>query len=211
MMPTTPITKTSTVQTPSSEYHLICAHGRDGNPQRNWWPWLKKQAESLGLRVDIPQLPGGENPQLPQWVKIIDELVGNETENTILVGHSLGCDAILRYVERILSINSDNSKNNAPTIAGMILVAPYFDETDINDLKDFGGKPIDVQKVKQIVEHKVAIFSDNDPHVPLQEGVAYQQRVGSKIIILKNRGHFTQEDGCTQLPQVLNAIKDIIK
>jgi len=183
---------------------LICVHGWDGSPNIGFWPWLQVEAQKLGLEVHAPQLPGGENPELPRWIKKIDTLVGTDAisrANTILIGHSLGCDAVLRYVER-LPISQ--------RIGAIILIAPFIDESDLDDLEMFNGQAISVQKVKTIVHQKIAFFSSNDPHVPLQDGIEYQHRLGAQIHILKNRKHFSGDDGCTNIPEVLEALKKIV-
>jgi len=180
---------------------IILVHGWDGSPERGWWPWMRAECKKLGLQVHAPQLPGGENPQLPKWVDTIASLVGDDTASTILVGHSLGCDAILRYVERL---------SPAQRIVAIVLVAPFFDETDIEDLKEFNGQAVNIGRVKIVAQQKVAFFSSDDPHIPLKEGIEYQHRLGAQIHILKNRGHFTPDDKCVSIPEVLEAVKKII-
>lgn len=181
---------------------LICVHGWDSSPEIGFWPWLRRETMALGLEVHAPQLPGGENPKLVEWVNIIDSLVGKDHADVILLGHSLGCDAILRYVERL---------PKTVRLGPIILVAPFIDEKDLKDLEEFHGQHIDVERVKIVVHHKVAFFSSNDPVVPLKEGIAYQHRLGAQIHILKDRGHFAEDDGTTQIPELLEVLKKILK
>lgn len=181
---------------------LVCVHGWAGSPDIGFWPWLRDEATKLGLEVHAPQLPGNENPKLVEWVKIIESLVKDNQSETILIGHSLGCDAVLRYVER---------QPKTTKIKAIILIAPFIDETDLKDLEEFHGQHIDVERVKLVAHQKIAFFSSNDKHVPLIESIEYQHRIGSQVHILKNRGHFRDDDGCKQIPEVLETIKKCVE
>ena len=66
--------------------------------------------------------------------------------------------------------------------------------------------PIDFDKVKENSENSVAIFSDNDPYVPLENVEAYRDKLGSKIIVQEEKGHFMKRDGIEEIPAVLEEI-----
>ena len=59
----------------------------------------------------------------------------------------------------------------------------------------------------KIISHTkkfTGIFSDNDPFVPLDknEGLL-KEKLGAKTIVLHDKGHFTEEDNVTELPEAL--------
>ena len=64
--------------------------------------------------------------------------------------------------------------------------------------------PVNFEKVKSHLLKIVAIFSDNDPWVPLENQDDFKNKLGSDIIIEHNRGHFSGSDGVKELPVVLN-------
>ncbi len=37
--------------------NIFLIHGSYGHPQENWFPWLKKELESLGHKVYVPAFP----------------------------------------------------------------------------------------------------------------------------------------------------------
>jgi predicted alpha/beta hydrolase family esterase len=60
--------------------------------------------------------------------------------------------------------------------------------------------------LKKELENNVAIFSDNDPYVPLRDSEIFKEKLGAKIIVERGKGHFSGEDNITKLPVVLDEI-----
>ncbi|HEY5600638.1 MAG TPA: alpha/beta hydrolase [Patescibacteria group bacterium] len=184
---------------------VIMVHGWSGTPSEGWFPWLKKELEIKGFKVQIPEMPDTDNPKIGPWVRKLSEVVGTPSEILILVGHSVGCQTILRYLESLPTVIK---------IRGIILVAPFFTLTlDENEEEEIARPwletPIDYQKVKSRTNKIVAIFSDNDPFVSLENVQMFEQRLNSKTIVEKNKGHFSGDDGVNELPVVLKAIEEI--
>ena len=76
----------------------------------------------------------------------------------------------------------------------------------------FIAKPWVETLIKEIdvIKHTpkiVAIFSNDDPVVPMKENKKiFKERFGAEIIVEKEKGHFTEEDGIIEVPSVLDAI-----
>lgn len=73
---------------------VFIVHGWDGNPESNWFPWLKKELENKGFEVFVPQLPDPNNPRIYNWIPKLAKTVGKASEQTYFVGHSMGCQTI---------------------------------------------------------------------------------------------------------------------
>ena len=102
-------------------------------------------------------------------------------------------------------------------IGGVVFVAGFF---KLNHLKTREEKEIaepwqtikiETNEVRSKIKESFAIFSDDDPDVDFEEKEKFVNRLGSKIIIEHNKGHFTTDDGVTELPSVLNALLEISK
>ncbi len=184
---------------------VIIVHGWESYPEDCWFPWLKRELEKNGFEVLVPQLPDAANPKIENWVPYLAKIVGEPDENTFLVGHSIGCQTILRYLETL----PENVK-----IGGAVFVAGFFKVIlDTNEeeetAKPWLQTPIDFQKVRTHLSKSVAIFSDNDPFVPLDNADDFRDKLGSEIIIEKQKGHFSGGlDKCFELPI---ALENIIK
>ena len=77
---------------------VILIHGKDADPSSKWYLWLRREIEKRGIVFFAPWLHKANDPILAEWLNEIDNL--NPDENSILVGHSRGGVAILRWLER---------------------------------------------------------------------------------------------------------------
>jgi hypothetical protein len=184
--------------------NAVLVHGWGGSPQKDWLPWAKKELEKIGFNVIVPEMPDTENPRIGSWVSTLVGLNINPLDENIFIGHSIGCQAILRFLER---------QNNNFKIDKLILIAPWWFLNLASDKEKEIAKPwleslVDFNKIKTKVGKTICVFSDNDPVVPLHKNINFfKERLDVEIIIKENMGHFTQEEGITELPFLADLIK----
>jgi predicted alpha/beta hydrolase family esterase len=169
--------------------------------------WAGKTGAELGFETVVLDMPNTNVPTIDAWVKHLDENVYYVDQDTYFVGHSLGCQAILRYLEA----------NKASPVGGVALIAPAFQISDLEtqEEKDIARpwieRPIDFPSVRKMSDKFVSIFSDNDQSVPLETNKEIVEKgLGQKIIVEHGKGHFTVKSGVTDLPvliEVLNSFK----
>ena len=150
-------------------------------------------------------MPHPENPTIQDWVSFVAHVVGEPDEHTYLVGHSMGTQAILRYLEGLPA----NKR-----IGGAVFVAGFFelmglDEEGKEIAKPWLETPIDCVKVKQHADKFAAIFSDNDLFVALRNKELMEQRLGAKTMVENGKGHFSGDDGVQELPSALQAVLEL--
>lgn len=174
----------------------IIIHGWDGNPNEPLHRYVRGILEKLGYRVIVPKMPNPEVPVIKDWIEQIETSIDPET--SLMIGHSIGCQAILRYIE-----------HTRKSVDKVILIAPWM-KLDENTLKEEGEEvieiarpweetPINFDLVKDLAKEFFAIFSDNDPYVPLSEKDFFEEKLGAKTYLEKNQGHFTGLDSFTAL------------
>ena len=184
---------------------VILVHRWSGGPKDDWRPWLKKELEKLGFRVFVPAMPDSDTPVINKWVSKLYEVVGTPDSETYFVGHSIGCQTILRYLENV----------NTP-VGGAVFVAGWFNlenmETEEEEriAKPWIEIPINLEKVKKVLPKSTLIISDNDPYGAFEENKKKFYELGSKIVVVHNADHFTEEDGFTELPQCLDALNNML-
>ena len=100
---------------------VFLIHGWGGSPDTDWHQWLKRELEKKYFEVEIPVMPDSLNPTISTWVSKLKEVVGKCDKDTYFVGHSIGCQAIMRYVEKL---------NKDEKVGGIIFVAGWFNLTD---------------------------------------------------------------------------------
>jgi predicted alpha/beta hydrolase family esterase len=187
---------------------VFIIHGWGGYPEEAWFLWLKGELEKRGIQAVVPQMPDASAPVIEKWVPYLAELVGTPDTETFLIGHSIGVSTIMRYLERIDSL-----------IGGVVGVAGWFNLIP----GSIGGpeeeaiaKPwletmVDTEKIKVVCPKFTAIFSDNDPYVPISDAEIFRKRLNAKIIIEHNRGHMGGSDNLKEFPLVLEEILEMMK
>lgn len=185
---------------------VFLVHGWEGSPENCWFPWLKRELEARGFEVYAPAMPDTDHPKIEPWVSTLKEQVGEPDEGTYLIGHSIGCQTIMRYLQ---GLPEDTRVGGVIFVAGWISLTPMAtrDEKDKKIVEPWYNEPLYFDKIKQKTDNFVAIFSDDDPYVPQEKNVnTYKEKLGAKIIVESGKGHFSDDDGVTEIPIVLDEI-----
>lgn len=178
---------------------IIIVHQWAGSPTGDWIGWATQAFETEGYKVVTPEMPDTESPDIEKWVNKLKSVVGAIDEHTYFIGHSIGCQAIMRFLE------------TADTKAGgAVFVAGWFDLVNLEDAEaeevaePWIKTPINYEKVKNNIGRLVAVLSDNDPYVPYEQTKRdFETRFGSEVITISGAGHMTTDDGWTTFPQLL--------
>lgn len=181
---------------------VVIVHGYTGYPDKNWFPWLRVELEKIGFEVVTPTMPNTEAPVFNEWLQYLSEVVGEPDKDTILVGHSLGCPTILRYLE---------SLDNGHRIGGVVLVAGFAEPLPtLPELDDFTVGPWDDRKIMEAVDKMILVSSDNDDKVPFYMAENMQKRFGAELRVLHRAGHINEKSGHFRVPEVLDEIIKIL-
>jgi hypothetical protein len=185
-------------------------HGYHSFPQEAWLPWLKAELEARGYAAFLPAMPHPDRPTIPEWIDVIAKLVGEPDGETVLVGHSLGCQAVLRYAATLGEAGKAVGKT--VIVAGSFptaMSAEEFEERTGGDevLRPWLTSGVDPKKVKSAMGKCTVILSDNDPYISFERARAsFPADLGVKIIVEHGKGHFNEDDRLTELPSVLAAV-----
>lgn len=80
---------------------VFMIHGFNGEPNGGWRPWLMGKLARIEVWACALPMPMADSPKKDEWIKEIQRQIGNQTQDTFLVGHSLGVPAILNYLQTI--------------------------------------------------------------------------------------------------------------
>jgi len=156
-----------------------------------------------GFSVEVPEMPDTDNPKIEPWVSHLRKVAGQCDKDTFFVGHSIGCQAIMRYLEK---------SPEGETAGGVVFMAGWITLTGLDSDEErfisspWINTPVDFEKVKNNAGKIICIFSDNDPYVPAENWEIFSKNLGAEIIMEKEKGHFSDDDGVKELPVALEAV-----
>lgn len=180
---------------------VILVHGWDGSPEKDWFPWIIGELKNKGFEVVAPYMPDPEHPHISTWVEYLANVIKEYDKETIFVGHSIGCQTIMRYFE------FQNTKAKAA-----IFVAGWFNLMNMSKYEEEIAKPcietpINYEKVKNCLSSIKVVLGVNDKWVNLEETKKqFEQKLSAEIITVHNAGHFTTDDGYLEFPYLIEQI-----
>lgn len=164
---------------------IYIVHCWDGTKEDGWYPWLDEKITNNDNKVIRFDMPNTATPKIEEWVAELDKQVDKLDENTYFVGHSIGCQTIMRYLEN----------KNIDRIGGILFVAPWLDllpeavsdEDSYSTAQPWLNTPIDFEKIKSITNNITCIFSDNDYFVSLEQDKKFKELLNAKTIIVQKK------------------------
>jgi len=169
---------------------VILIHGKDANPDDKWYPWFKKEIMTKGIEVIIPKLPKANNPIMTEWLSILENL--KPDQDTILIGHSRGGVAVLRYLENLPIGTKIKKVILIATNSGLIKHMAIPTESNFGFYTKDG---YDFAKIRSHCDNFVVFHSKNDKWVPFAHGQENAKNLNAKFITFDARGHFGINDG----------------
>jgi predicted alpha/beta hydrolase family esterase len=174
-------------------------HGTKGTPESNWIPWLASSLKKLELEVFVPTMPTPEGQSLDSWLNAFREQVGSIDSSTTIIGHSVGAVFLLRLLEELtIPINC------AAFVAGFTgkLDLPEYDTLNASFVKG----PFHWKNIRKNTREVLCFSGDNDPYVPLTQGLEIAGRLGVKPYVISGGGHLNGEFGYSSFPLLLEKL-----
>lgn len=176
----------------------VILHGTDGNPDSNWFPWLKAKLEEKGYKVWVPLLPGNHAPDREVYNNF---LLGGDWDFTdnIVVGHSSGAVAVLNLL----------MDERCPKIKLGVMVSAWgygtpagMDEAQFANL--FPKNGFDFATIKQKASKLAFLHSADDPYCPLEQAKYLAKNLSAPLTVIQNGGHLGES--CPEFPQLWKTI-----
>jgi predicted alpha/beta hydrolase family esterase len=176
----------------------IIIHGWDQKPDQEWLPWLGKQLQEKGWKVDLPEMPNTKNPNLTEWTETLKKL--KPDKDTLLIGHSLANALIMKYLEEV-----------ANPVRGTVMVAAW--DWLLEDVKEyhqtFFENGFDYEKIKARKLPLTMVQSTNDPYIDFERSKKLAEKIGAELVTVQNAGHFMARNGYSEFPKLLEIIENI--
>ena len=171
---------------------IILIHGNGGATGRHhWFPYAKRELEALGFEVIAETMPDNVLAREKYWLPFLRTTLSAD-ENTILVGHSSGAVAAMRYAE--------NNK-----IYGTVLVAAcYTDLDDDNErIAGYYNRPWLWDKIKTNQNWIIQFHSTDDRSIPVEEARYVHDHLNSEYYEQTGKDHYGQKE----FPELIEVIK----
>ena len=166
---------------------IYIVHCWGGTKDDGWYPWLDKELSNENTIVYRFNMPNTESPKIEEWTSFLDKQVEKLDANTYFVGHSIGCQTIMRYLQ----------SKEVCKIGGILFVAPWLD--------------LNFEKVKSFTNNIKCIFSDNDYFVSIEQKSKFEKLLNAHAIVVKGKGHISQDDDVYELNEILEECNKMIK
>lgn len=173
---------------------IILVHGYKSSPTMNFFPWLEKELRSRGFDVVVPTLPNAEAPDRDEWTKALVDVAAPLTNDTIIVGHSLGGAAALRMLEAAEARSTPHA---------MVMIATPWMITD-EKFRGFFFSELDFEVLMWRAAKFVVIHAQNDPIIPVDHAKKYAATFHAKLIAPETGEHFQGSEYPVLLEEILN-------
>ncbi len=178
---------------------VVLVHGNGGGSgSDNWFPWLNTELEKLGVACEAPDMPDPVEAKASVWLPYIENQL-HADEHTILVGHSSGAIAAMRYAE-------------THRIGGSVLVGTYYTDLGYEDEKAAGyfDEPWQWEAIKANQPWVIIFASPDDPYIDISEPQLIRDKLGAEYYELPGQRHFsgTLLRRKREFPELLEALEE---
>lgn len=180
--------------------NILLIHGFNGIPKI--FNYFKKELETQGYNVIIPEFPVREEININAYFKIFDMYKEIINENLIVIAHSLGNSMFIKYI-----CKNDLNVGLYISLAGFA-DAFYVEGKDVLNkvIEPLTIKNEEKNKIVNLINEKYSIYSDNDHIVPFKILKEYSLAINSKPIFIPGIGHIGKKIGLEELPEVIELI-----
>ncbi len=174
---------------------IIIPGNGGNNPEDKWFPYVKKALEELGVVVLNNKYPDPMLARKEYWLPFIKEQGADE--NTVLIGHSSGSVAAMRFAE-------ENK------ILGSVLVSASVSDLGNEDEKKSGyfDTPWNWNAIKENQKWTIQFASTDDPYIPISEAREIHRQLDTRYYEYTDQGHFSYREKKFEFPELVAAISE---
>ena len=146
-----------------------------------------------------PDFPNPKEAKADEWLPFLQNEL-HADENTIIVGHSSGAVAAMRFAE--------NHK-----ICGSVLVGTYYTDLGYDDEKASGyfDSPWNWDAIRQNQKWVIVFGSDDDPYISIDEPRLISDKLQAEYHEMHGQGHFGDGNSKLDFPELLEALRKKLK
>lgn len=175
---------------------IVPGNGGGDVATHGWYGRVKMALDQIpGFQCLAKNMPDPITAREIIWLPFM-EMELHCDEKTIIIGHSSGAIAAMRYAEK-------------HRVYAIVLVSAYT--SDLGDENErasgYFNRPWQWEKIKANCSHIVQFGSTDDPFLPWKEQQEVADRLEAKLYRFTDRGHFQNMD----FPELINVVKSMLK
>lgn len=176
------------------------------NIHSDWYDWLtEKIYAKYKIEIIRPAMPNWGNPNITTSLDFLQQAITETDNETYFIGHSVGCQAILRYLDFKFS------QNNQLQVGGFLFVAGWFevDKPWVTLKPWLKPNQINYSNISENAAYKKVVLSDNDPFSGnfKKNKTDWEFKLRADVTIYPNEFHFNNPEEKSILQEVENMIK----
>jgi len=192
-----------------SDTHIIVVMRWAGSPDKDWYPWLEQELKKKypNISINILNMPNPQSPTIEDWVPTVEAALkkaSQEFKKIYCVGHSVGCQSIIRALDKLQSADSTFS------LDGVLLVASwFFVDKPWSSLMPWIETPVNTQNASKATSKFHVVISDNDQYTSDWQSnkKLWEERIPQcQVHVISGAKHFNE----SQEPCVLAQLERLL-
>ncbi len=176
------------------DVNFVLLHGKGGSSKECFIPWLRKQLEEQGFRVQAPNLPHTDEPDDGEQAEFVTKNCTID-DKTIIIGHSFGGIVALRLLER-------GVRAGKVILVGTPFSGRFLDGKERPTVARAAGRGFDFEKIKNNAKSFTLLFDEHDHIIPMSDGQRFAENLGAPLRrVVASQPHFNAPEE----PEVLDA------
>ncbi|XP_043552029.1 serine hydrolase RBBP9 isoform X1 [Chiloscyllium plagiosum] len=175
---------------------IVPGNGVGDVEHSNWYKWVKDNLNQIpDFQCLLQNMPDSLTARKTIWLPFMEKTLQCD-EQTVIIGHSSGAAAAMRYAE-------------THRVYGIVLVSAYTSDLgDANEQESgYFCSPWQWEKIKSNCNHIVQFGSNDDPFLPWSEQQEVADSLNAELHQFSNRGHFQDE----KFPELISVVHKMMK
>ncbi|EKX49876.1 hypothetical protein GUITHDRAFT_161960, partial [Guillardia theta CCMP2712] len=162
----------------------------------NWYKWLHDELEKSGVSCAMKDMPDPFEAKERIWLPFMKNELGAD-ENSIIVGHSSGAEAAMRFIEE-------------HRVRGVVLVAACHTDLGLPSeaISGYYNRPWNWQQMRDNVKFASQFADQQDPFIPYGEAQHVHENLKTELLSSNRGDHFMVNKFPELLQHVLSKARE---
>ena len=176
---------------------VLLLHGKGGSGPWHWQQWLASELPAYEVRVDIPALPGADQPALDLWLPALRRRLAAVPASAELVvaAHACGVALWLHHAATI-----DGRARRADRVLLVAPPDPEWPDPEVGDLVPYPRQPRSLRRAAGVTR---LVVGTGDEHITMHRVHALAEELQIELDVIPDGEHIDTEAGYGPWPSVL--------